>query len=257
MDRVKGKAAIVTGGGSGIGEATAKLLAAEGAKVTIVDIDDANGARVADEIIAAGGTARFRHLDISREDDITSVFNEAYEEYGALHILVNNALALGRDTPPDATSAEDWDAVMNVNVRGTFLCTKHAVRYIKRTGQGGSIVNVSSIMAMLGGPAHIYNTSKGAIRSMTKNVAVIYAADGIRANSVHPGYINTPLFRRLAGRNPAEVEAAAKRAGERVPAGRMGTPEDIAAGILYLASDESSYVTGSELVIDGGALVKS
>jgi NAD(P)-dependent dehydrogenase (short-subunit alcohol dehydrogenase family) len=257
MDRVKGKAAIVTGSGSGIGEATARLLAAEGAKVTVVDVDDPNGERVAAEITAAGGTARFRHLDISREDDITTVFRDAYEQYGALHILVNNAAVLGRDTPPDATAAEDWDAVMNVNVRGTFLCTKHAVPYIRQTGQGGSIVNVSSIMAMLGGPAHIYNTSKGSIRGMTKSAAMIYAKDGIRVNSVHPGYINTPLFRRLAGRTPAEVEAAAKRAGERVPAGRMGTPEDIARGILYLASDESSYVTGSELVIDGGVLVKS
>jgi NAD(P)-dependent dehydrogenase (short-subunit alcohol dehydrogenase family) len=257
VDRVKGKTAVVTGAGSGIGEATAKVLAAEGAKVTIVDIDDANGARVADEINTAGGTARFRHLDISREDDIIVVFREAFDEYGALHVLVNNALALGKDTPPDATSAGDWDAVMDVNVRGTFLCTKHALKYMKQTGQGGSIVNVSSIMAMLGGPAHIYNTSKGAIRSLTKNIAIIYARDGIRANSVHPGYINTPLFRRLAGRNPAEVEAAAQRAGERVPLGRMGNPEDIAAGILYLASDESSYVTGSELVIDGGVLVKS
>jgi NAD(P)-dependent dehydrogenase (short-subunit alcohol dehydrogenase family) len=257
MDRVKGKAAIVTGGGSGIGEATAKLLAVEGARVTIVDIDDANGARVAREITDAGGTARFRHMDISQEDDIIAVFKAAYEEYGGLHVLVNNALALGRDTPPDVTAAADWDAVMDVNVRGTFLCTKHAVACMKQTGQGGSIVNVSSIMAMLGGPAHIYNTSKGAIRSMTKNVAIIYAPDGIRANSVHPGYINTPLFRRLAGRNPAEVANAAKHAGDRVPLGRMGTPEDIAAGILYLVSDESSYVTGSELVIDGGILVKS
>src|SRR3972149_10149243 len=154
MDRVKGKAAIVTGGGSGIGEGTAKLLAAEGARVTVVDIDDANGARVAGEIKTAGGTAMFRHLDISREDDIITVFQAAFEDYRAFHILVNNAAVVGKDTPPDATTAEDWDAVMNVNVRGTFLCTKHAIRHIKQTGQGGSIVNVSSIMAMLGGPAH-------------------------------------------------------------------------------------------------------
>lgn len=256
MDRVKGKVAIVTGGGSGIGEATAKLLAAEGAKVTVVDIDDANGERVAKEIRDAGGTAAFRYLDISREDDIIMVFKEAFEEYGALHILVNNAAIVGRDTPPDATTAEDWDAVMNVNMRGTFLCTKHAVRYLKQTGQGGSIVNVSSIMAMLGGPAHIYNTSKGGIRGMTKSAAYIYAREGIRINSVHPGYVNTPLFQRMASASPAGLEASIKSAGDRIPLGRMGSPEDIANGILYLASDEASYVTGSELVIDGGDLIK-
>ena len=256
MDRVKGKAAIVTGGGSGIGEATAKLLAAEGAKVTVVDVDDVNGARVAKEIRDAGGAATFRRLDISREDDIKSVFKQAFEEYGALHILVNDAAVVGVDTPPDATDAADWDAVMNVNLRGTFLCTKHAVPYIKRTGQGGSIINVSSIMAMLGGPAHPYNTSKGGIRSMTKSNAWTYAKEGIRVNSVHPGYINTPLFQKLASASAQGLEASIQATGARIPMGRMGTPEDIANGILYLASDEASYVTGCELVIDGGDLMK-
>jgi len=256
MDRVKGKAAIVTGGGSGIGEATAKLLAAEGAKVTIVDVDDANGARVAKEINDAGGTANFRHLDISNEDDIKTVFQQVFEDYGMLHILVNDAAVVGVDTPPDATKADDWDAVMNVNLRGTFLCTKYAVPYIKQTGQGGSIINVSSIMAMLGGPAHPYNTSKGGIRSMTKSHSWIYAKDGIRVNSVHPGYINTPLFQKLASASPQGLEASITATGSRIPMGRMGTPEDIANGILYLASDEASYVTGCELIIDGGDLIK-
>jgi NAD(P)-dependent dehydrogenase (short-subunit alcohol dehydrogenase family) len=251
MDRVKNKVAIVTGGGSGIGEATAKLMAKEGAKVAIVDIDDENGKRVAQEIKAAGGTAEFWHMNIANEKEVEKTFAEINKKFGKLHILVNNAGVVGPAKPSHETTAEEFDAVMNVNLRGTFFCTKHAAPYILKTGNG-SIVNISSIMGMLGGPAVSYNTSKGAIRNLTKADAFMYSRKGIRVNSVHPGYIITPLFTKMASKEPDGLEVAIKREGGRVPMGRMGQAEEIANGILFLASDEASYVTGVELVIDGG-----
>jgi NAD(P)-dependent dehydrogenase (short-subunit alcohol dehydrogenase family) len=254
MDRVKGKVAIVTGGASGIGEATAKLLVKEGASVAIVDIDDENGQRVAGEIKDSGGAAGYWHMDISREKEVEKTFADINREYDRLHILVNNAGVAGRARPSHETAIEDWDAVMNINLRGTFLCTKHAVPYILESG-GGSVVNVSSIMGILGGPTPVYCSSKGGIRTLTKADAVTYARRGIRFNSVHPGYIITPLFKKLAANSPGGVEGSIKAEGEKIPMGRMGLPEEIANGILFLASDESSYVTGLEMIIDGGMII--
>jgi NAD(P)-dependent dehydrogenase (short-subunit alcohol dehydrogenase family) len=254
MVRVKGKIAIVTGSASGIGEATAKLLAAEGARVAIVDIDDENGKRVAKEIKAAKGIAEYWHMDISKEKEVEQTFADINKRYSQLHILVNNAGIAGQAKPSHETTAEEWDAVMNVNLKGTFLCTKYAVPYILNTG-GGSVINVSSIMGILGGPTPVYCSSKGGIRTLTKADAVTYARDNIRFNSVHPGYIVTPLFRKLAAKTPLGVEKSIEKEGAAIPLGRMGTPEDIANGILFLASDESSYVTGLELIIDGGKVI--
>jgi NAD(P)-dependent dehydrogenase (short-subunit alcohol dehydrogenase family) len=251
MDRVKNKVAIVTGGGSGIGEATAKLMAKEGAAVAIADIDDVNGKRVAGEIKVAGGTAEFRHMNIADEKEVEKVFAGIYKKSGKLHILVNNAGIVGPAKASHEITAEEFDAVMNVNLRGTFFCTKHAVPYMLKTG-GGSIVNVSSIMGMLGGPAIPYNTSKGGIRNLTKSDAYMYSRKNIRVNSVHPGYIITPLFTNMASKEPDGLEAAIKRESGRIPMGRMGKAEEIANGILFLASDEASYITGTELIIDGG-----
>jgi NAD(P)-dependent dehydrogenase (short-subunit alcohol dehydrogenase family) len=251
MDRVKGKVAIVTGGGSGIGEATAKLLVREGAVVAVVDIDDENGKRVVKEIKSAGGKAEFWHMNIANEKEVEKTFADIYKKFGKLHILVNNAGIVGVAKPSHDTTAEEFDAVINVNLRGTFFCTKHAVPYILKTG-GGSIVNVSSIMGMLGGPAIAYNTSKGGIRNLTKSDAYMYSRKGIRVNSVHPGYIITPLFTNMASKEPQGLEAAIKREGEKIPMGRMAQAVEIANGILFLASDEASYITGIELVIDGG-----
>jgi NAD(P)-dependent dehydrogenase (short-subunit alcohol dehydrogenase family) len=255
MDRVKGKVAIVTGGGSGIGESTAKLLAGEGAKVAVVDIDDEMGKRVVKEINAAtSGAAEFWHMNISIEKEVEKTFADIARKFGKLNILVNNAGITGKAQATHETTSAEWDAVINVNLRGTFLCTKYAVPYILKTGSG-SIVNVSSIMGMLGGPAIPYNTSKGGIRNMTKSDAYMYARKGIRVNSVHPGYIITPLFTNMASKEPEGLEAAIKREGGRIPIGRMGEAEEIANGILFLASDESSYITGIELVIDGGCIM--
>jgi len=254
MDRLKDKVAIVTGGGSGIGESTAKLMAKEGAKVAVVDIDDKGGQRVVKEIKAAGGNAEFWHMNIAAEKEVEKVFADINKKIGKLNILVNNAGIAGTGGLLEQTTAEQFDAVMNVNLRGTFFCAKHAVPFMLQAG-GGSVINVSSIMGMLGGPALPYNTSKGGIRNLTKSEAFLYSRKNIRFNSVHPGYIITPLFTNLASKEPQGVDAAIKREGERIPLGRMGQPEEIAAGILFLASDESSYITGAELVIDGGCLM--
>lgn len=253
MDRVKDKVAIVTGSGSGIGEATAKLLAREGASVAVVDIDDDNGKRVVMEINSAGGQADYYHLDVSVEKDVEKVFAEIYKKYQKLNILVNNAAIVGSDRAPHEISSEQWDDVMNVNLKGPFFCVKYAVPYIIKSG-GGSVINVSSIMGMLAGPTMVYNTSKSGLRHMTKCDALAYAKENTRFNSVHPGYIITPLFKKLAAKS-GSVEESVTKESKAIPMGRMGMPEDIANGILYLASDESSYVTGTELVIDGGRLI--
>jgi NAD(P)-dependent dehydrogenase (short-subunit alcohol dehydrogenase family) len=255
MDRVKGKVAVVTGGASGIGEASAKLLAKEGASVAITDIDDINGKRVITEIKAAGGTSEFWHMDVTDEKTVEKTFAEVFNKYRSLHILVNSA---GIPGPPklthEVTSAE-WDKVLNINTKGTFLCIKYAVPFILKTG-GGSVINLSSMLGLMGGNDPVYHASKGAVRLMTKSDAFNYAGNNIRFNSVHPGYILTPLFRGFGTKNPEGPENFYAEMSAKIPQGRLGTPEDVANGILYLASDESSYVTGIELSIDGGYMVR-
>jgi NAD(P)-dependent dehydrogenase (short-subunit alcohol dehydrogenase family) len=255
MDRVKGKVAIVTGGASGIGEASAKLLAREGASVAITDIDDANGKRVIAEINSAGGTSGFWHLDVTDEKGVEKAFSEIYKKFKSLHILVNSA---GIPGPPklthEVTSAE-WDKVLNINTKGTFLCIKYAVPFILKTG-GGSVINLSSMLGLMGGNDPVYHASKGAVRLMTKSDAFNYAPSNIRFNSVHPGYILTPLFRGFGTKNPEGPDKFYAEMAAKIPQGRLGTAEDVANGILYLASDESSYVTGIELSIDGGYMVR-
>ncbi|MGD9142955.1 MAG: SDR family oxidoreductase [Dehalococcoidia bacterium] len=253
MDRVKGKVAIVTGSASGIGEATAKVLAREGAKVGVVDIDDENGGRVVKEINSAGGEAVFHHMDVTEENEIESVFSEIYERFGKLNILVNNAGVAGHGGPSHLLANEEWDRMMNTNVKGPFWCVKYAVPYILKSG-GGSVVNVSSIMGMLGGSG-VYGTSKGALRQLTKCDAITYARDNIRFNSVHPGFILTPLTIKLGELRPEGAEKSMEELSQGIPVRRLGLPEEIANGILFLASDEASYVTGTELIIDGGVFI--
>ncbi len=252
MDRVKGKVAIVTGGANGIGEAAARLLAKEGACVGIVDIDDTGGERVVEEIISAGGDAAYEHADITVEKDVAEAFEKFFNRYGKLHILVNNAGIAGPRKPAHEATVRDFEKIMDVNLKGTFICTKYAVPYILKTGPG-SVVNVASIYGIVASDVPIYDTSKGGMRAMTKSDAILYARDNIRFNSVHPGNIETPLFRKLVKEvDPQGLEHAVHMLSVTNPLNRMGTPEDIAYGILYLASDESSYVNGTELVIDGG-----
>ena len=251
MDRVKGKVAIVTGGGNGIGEATAKLLAKEGAKVAIVDIDDDNGKRVTAEIVKAKGVSDFWHMDVSKENEVKQVFTDIYKKYGKLHILVNNAGIPGHRKPAHETTSEEFDRVMNVNLKGAFFCTKYAAPYMITSGSG-SIVNVASVYGIIASDVPDYDTSKGALRSMTKSDALMYAKNNIRVNSVHPGNIITPLFRKLVEKIGGGLENTIKLLSTMCPMDRMGKPEEIAYGILFLASDEASYVTATELVIDGG-----
>ncbi|MCD6401261.1 MAG: glucose 1-dehydrogenase [Anaerolineales bacterium] len=252
MKRVEGKVAVVTGGALGIGRATSLLLAKEGAKVAVVDIKDEEGQNVIDEIEDFRGTAKFWHLDTTKEKEVISVFAGIAREFGKIDILVNNAGISGVDKPTHEITEDEWDKVISVNVKGVFFCVKHAIPYMQKTGSG-SIINMSSIYGLIGAadiPA--YHASKGAVRLMSKNDALLYAKDKIRVNSVHPGFIWTPLVEEMGKRSPEGVEAFRKHLDSLHPIGHIGEPDDIAYGVLYLASDESKFVTGSELVIDGG-----
>ena len=253
MDRVKGKVAVVTGSASGIGEATAKLLAAEGAAVAILDIKDKEGKKVAEEIKDKGGTAGYWHADVSKEAEVKKAMSEIYEKYGKLNILVNNAGIPGGRKPPFELEVEEWDRVMNTNLKGAWLCTKYSSPYIIKSG-GGSIVNVASCYGIIGCDTPVYDTSKGGMRAMSKSDAIQLARFNIRVNSVHPGNIATPLFEKLVEKIGGGLEFTHEILGNMCPLDRMGKPEEIAYGILFLASDEASYVTASELVMDGGMI---
>lgn len=252
MARLANKVALVTGGSHGIGAATCEMMAREGAAVAVTDVMDDDGERLAESIRSAGGNARYWHLDVSDEEAVARVFSEAADAFGKLDTVVNNAGISGENKPTDELSAEEWDKVMDVNVRGVFFCTKHAIPHLRRAG-GGSIVNLSSIYGIISSEdIPPYHASKGAVRLMTKTDALLYAREKIRVNSVHPGFIWTPLVEDLARRSGEDVEAFRRGLDERHPIGHVGEPDDIAAGIVYLASDEAKFVTGSELVIDGG-----
>jgi len=251
MDRVKGKVAIVTGGAMGIGAAAAQRLAGEGASVVITDINPA-GEAVAAQIRGAGGRCHWWRMDTSREAEVETVFDEIGAALGRIDILVNNAGIAGANKPTDQISEAEWDAVMNVNAKGVFLCTKHVIRHMRKAG-GGSIINLSSIYGLIGAPdVPPYHASKGAVRLMTKTDALLYAADRIRVNSIHPGYIWTPMVQGVAEASHTDFETFKAATGALHPLGHMGEPDDIAWAVVYLASDESKFVTGAELVIDGG-----
>mgnify|MGYP001094121584 CR=1 FL=1 len=252
MDRMKDKVAIVTGGSVGIGRAACLRLATEGAAVAVTDIQDDGGAAAVTEIERAGGTARFWHLDVSNEAEVRRVFSEVQEAFGGVDVLVNNAGISGVDKPTHEIEEQEWDRVIGINIKGVFLSTKHAIP-LMRTRGGGSIVNLSSIYGLVGAAdLPPYHASKGAVRLMTKNDALLYAADGIRVNSVHPGFIWTPLVEELGERSAEGPEAFRRKLDDLHPIGHVGEPDDVALAIVYLASDEAKFVTGSELVVDGG-----
>ena len=248
MGRLDGKVALISGGARGQGAAEARLFAQEGAKVVIGDILDAEGTSVAAEIAESGGDALFVHLDVTNEEDWRSAIAAAASSFGKLDVLVNNAGIWRRGRVED-TTVEDWDTIMDVNAKGVFLGTKQAIPEMRKAG-GGSIINISSTAGLVGGPrSSAYTASKGAVRLFTKATAIQYANEGIRANSIHPGPIETAMIQQVwQGDEQNRGEAIA-----RTPLGRIGTPEDIAYGVLFLASDESSVMPGSELVIDGGS----
>jgi 3(or 17)beta-hydroxysteroid dehydrogenase len=247
MDRVKGKVAIVTGGASGIGKATASLLAKEGAKVVIADINEADGKKVAEEIKGGGGKAIFVKHDVTSEGDWKGLIEKTLAEFGKLDILVNNAGVLFAKEIKD-TPLEQWRWLMSVNLDGVFLGTKYAVGAMKKSG-GGSIINLSSLAGLVGtvDDTSAYCASKGAVRLFTLEFSKAGHDYNIRVNSVHPGLTETPLSAPL-------LKDKAMRASieGRHPIGHVGEPIDIAYAILYLASDESKFATGSEMVVDGG-----
>ena len=244
--RLDGKVALITGGARGMGANEAMLFAQEGAKVVICDVIEGEGRRVEAEIKENGGEALFLRLDVTDEEEWLSVIGTTIATYGKLDILVNNA---GISAPSRVANAtrEEWERIMDVNATGVFLGTKYAIAEMRKSG-GGSIINISSIFGLVGAESHpAYQASKGAVRLLTKAAAVQHAKDGIRVNSVHPGFIATPLTEPTLS-DPVRLQDFL----DRTPIGRVGQPEDVAYGVLYLASDESSFVTGSELVIDGG-----
>jgi len=247
MARLAGKVALISGGARGQGAAEARLFTREGARVVFGDILDAEGQQVETEIRAQGGEATYVHLNVTREQDWQHAVQTAESKYGKLDILVNNAGIVLRATIEE-TSEDDWDHLMGINMKGVFFGTKYAIPAMRRAG-GGSIINISSGagIAPAPGTSAAYAASKGGVRLFTKATAVQHAKDNIRCNSVHPGPIDTPMVRGPQT-DPDRVETLVGR----VPLGRLGTAEEIAYGVLYLASDESSFVTGAELVIDGG-----
>ena len=253
MNRVQGKTCIVTGGAVGIGHACVQRLAEEGAAVAIFDRMDGEGQALADAITHDGGNARYWHVDVTREADVARAIDEVADHFGGVDVLVNNAGISGSTKLTHEISEAEWDLVQAVNVKGVLFCCKHAIPHMRRAG-GGSIVNLSSIYGLVGAPdVPAYHASKGAVRLMSKTDAMSYAPDRIRVNSVHPGFIWTPMVEgHLKASGAADVDAARRDVGALHPLGHLGDVDDVAWGIVYLASDESKFVTGAELAIDGG-----
>ena len=245
--RMQGKVALISGGARGMGAVEARLFAGEGAKVVIGDVLEDEGRRTEAAVNEAGGECVFVRLDVTSEEDWKAAVNTAVSRFGKLDVLVNNAGISITGGLEEFTEA-DWDRTFDINAKGVFLGTKAAIPEMRKAG-GGSIVNISSGagIAPAPGTSGAYAASKGAVRLFTKSTAVQYAREGIRCNSVHPGPVETPMLSSARG-SGSQLDTTI----DRVPLGRIGRPEEIAYGVLYLASDESSFVTGSELVIDGG-----
>ena len=246
MDRLNGRVALVTGAASGIGEATAKRLASEGAAVLVTDVQDAAGTQVVKDITDSGGRASYLHLDVTSQPEWEAAVAAALEEFGRLDILVNNA-GMGDLAAIEDTSLADWNHTIGIDQTGVFLGMKTAAAALAASGHG-SVINISSIFGTSGGfgTSPAYHAAKGAVRTLPKNDALHWADGSVRVNSVHPGFIATPILDQAKG-TPMEQAML-----DVTPMGRLGQPEEIAAGVAYLASDDASFVTGLELYIDGG-----
>lgn len=256
MARVAGKVALVTGAASGIGAECARLLAAEGAKVVVCDLNEEQGKATADAIVAAGGEACFAALDVADEGQWIDLVGVVEQRFGGLNVLVNCAgTTVQTLTFPTDTTLEEWQRLMRVNLEGTFLATKHSLALMMKTRPvNGSIINISSVLGIVGQAGiAAYNASKGGVRLYSKSVALSCAQDNVnvRVNTIHPGFIRTPMLEHSIARY-GDPEEGKRFYDALQPIGRLGQPEDIAYGALYLASDESGFVTGAELVIDGG-----
>lgn len=255
MGRVEKRTALVTGGGSGLGEASSELLAAEGASLVVTDINEEAAENTANIINQKGGDAISLAHDVTDPDRWAEVVDKATSTFGSLNVLVNNAGVSGAyGMPMEDVELDQWRQVMSINLDAVFLGCREAINAMK--DDGGSIINISSIMGIVGGAGAAYNASKGGVRLLTKSVAVYCGNNGypIRCNSIHPGYIWTPMVRNVVEYidDITNEDELYEMLIEKHPIGRLGVPDDIAKGVLFLASDESSFVTGSELVIDGG-----
>jgi len=254
MNRLKGKVSIITGGAMGIGEATAKLFAEEGSKVIVADLDAVNGERVVKDIRNKGGEAIYLKLDVAKENEWEAVIKKTIKKYGLLTVLVNNAgISVAKDI--EETTIEEWNRIMSVNATGVFLGTKHGIKAMKDNRESCSIINRSSIDGQVGEEGlFAYCASKGAVTILTKSAALACGKKGykIRVNSVHPGYVHTQLTEEEARGYGYSPEEYFKKVGKLHPIGFIGEPIDVAYVDLFLASDESRWVTGAEYVIDGG-----
>ncbi|MBL0885999.1 SDR family NAD(P)-dependent oxidoreductase [Myceligenerans indicum] len=250
MDRLRERTALVTGGASGIGRAIALRFAEEGAAVLVTDVQDDAGEKVAAEIRGEGGRALFLHHDVADEDAWAAVVERAVAEFGGLDVLVNNAGIGGLGTIED-TTLEQYEHTVSVDQTGVFLGTRAAAEHLKSSGHG-SVVNISSIFGTSGGfgTSPAYHAAKGAVRTLTKNVAIAWARDGVRVNSIHPGFIDTPILDQARGTDFETMML------DVTPMGRLGRPEEIAAAAAFLASDDASFVTGAELYVDGGYIAR-
>ena len=244
--RLENKVALITGGSRGQGATEARLFAQEGAAVVIADVLEDQGKQLEAEINESGGRALFTRLDVTSEEDWQRAIQETVDAFGKIDVLINNAGIYARVAIVD-TTLEDWNSIMNVNSTGVFLGTKTVIPAMQESG-GGSIINLSSTAGLVGSSrGSAYGASKGSVRLFTKYTAIQHATDGIRANSIHPGPIDTEMIAENLGTEEGRAGSIA-----RVPLGRIGTVDDVAYGALFLASDESSFMTGAELVIDGG-----
>ena len=248
-NRLKGKPAIVTGSATGIGKATAILFAQEGARVVVSDVDEPGGREVVNAITGAGGEAIFVPADVSRAEDVERLVETAVRTFGRLDVLVNNAAAYLGDGGLLSVPDETWDRIIAVNLKGTYLCCKFAIAKMVESG-GGSIVNLSSVNALMGLSLTAYTASKGGVQALTRLLAIEFAPKGIRMNSICPGTIMTENSIAIYAERP-ELE---ERITKMHPVGRLGKPADVAECAVYLASDESSFVTGAALIVDGGLM---
>lgn len=255
--RLRDKMAVITGAGGGIGRAMAVLFAHEGAKVVAADRDEGAAEETAAIVHTAGGEALALHVDVTAEQGVAGMVRQAMERYQRLDILCNNAGIEGFHPAPmlEDVPAEQWDAIIDVNLKGVMLCCKHAIPAMQQSG-GGAIVNTASIMSFVGySKSYAYCASKSAVMGLTRAIALDYAAQGIRVNCICPGWIETAMVQRIAD-SQIDPARAYRYFVRQHPLGRLGRPEDIAYGALYLASDEASFVTGTALVIDGGYLAR-
>ena len=247
--RLKAKVALITGAGSGIGREMALLFAREGADIVVVDINQEDGGRVVEEVVFSGGKAHLVRADVSSADDTKAIIDQAEQKFGRLDILVNNAGIMHSDDGDSMSTDEAvWDLTMNVNLKGVFLGCKYGIPALRRSG-GGSIINTASFVARVGAatPQVAYTASKGGVLAMTRELAVIHAREGIRVNALCPGPLQTELLMKFL-----DTEEKKQRRLVHVPMGRFGQAAEMAQAALFLASDESSYVTGSEFLVDGG-----